>query len=294
MKLPRSLCLPLVLLALTSSTVTLPAQDEIRSVQEELRRRSLYFGNIDGRDSAELQEATKRYQNRKGFAATGRPDRETLRSLGLVPRSPNEPPPPELNWPTEPVLPSDQKIDTVAIAQSLSAETGIEAATVVPKKVAQRRGLTTKRRGSAAASPAAPIVDPAQKPKDSPYITPQELARFASDYFNAMGSSDIKRQLKFYADKVDYYHNGEVDRRIVEQTLRNYHVRWPTRRYRMGTSIRYSRITSRGEIIMTFPVGFTLRDGTRTVRGTTDNRLVISAATLDPRITSISERRVRR
>ena len=33
----------------------LRAQDDLRSVQEELRRRSLYFGDVNGRESAELQ-----------------------------------------------------------------------------------------------------------------------------------------------------------------------------------------------------------------------------------------------
>jgi peptidoglycan hydrolase-like protein with peptidoglycan-binding domain len=270
------------------------AQDEVRSVQEELRRRDLYFGDVNGRDSAELQEATKRYQKRKGFAATGKPDRETLKSLGLVPRSPDEPAPQELAWPEEPVLPSDEKIDPAAVASALNQETGIAPAAVVPKGQARRAAAAAAKRRSAATS-AAPVVEPGQKlAKNSPYIAPTELAKFASDYFAAMGSNDIKRQLKFYADSVDYYRNGKIDRRIVEQTLRRYQARWPNRRYTMGKEIRYSRITSRGEIVMTFPVSFTLKDGKRTVRGQTDNRLSISAATLDPRIASISEQRIRR
>jgi len=294
MKLHRPHLLPIALLALSLSGTALQAQDQTRSVQEELRRRSLYFGNVDGRDTAELQEATKRYQSRKGFASTGRTDRETLRSLGLVPRLANEAPPKELNWPDEPILQSDEKIDTVAIATSLSKETGIAPASVVSKTVAQRRGVSSKR-GTRNTSNAAPIVGASQKrAANSPAIAPAELARFASDYLAAMSSNDVKRQLKFYADEVDYYRNGQIDRRIVEQTLRRYHARWPSRSYTMGRAIRYGRITPGGEIAMTFPVSFTLKDGGRTVKGETDNRLSISAATLDPRIASISEQRIRR
>lgn len=289
---PNSI-LPLILLTLALSVGALRAQDETRAVQEELRRRSLYFGDVDGRESAELREATKRYQRRKGFAATGRADRETLRSLGLLPRAPGEAPPEELDWPKEPVLPSDETIDSVEVAESLREETGIAPSRVVSKKVAKKRGLSSKtrrpRRGMA------PVVDDSQpRPPDSPYITRQEVARFATDYVRAMGSNDIKRQLKFYADKVDYYHNGEIDRRIIEQTLRRYHARWPSRRYTMGTVVRYRRLSQRGEIVLVFPVAFTLGDGRRTVRGQTSNRLTISAATVDPRIVSISEDRIRR
>lgn len=295
MKTTTVSALLLLLILLASPARLVHAQEDLRSLQEELRRRDLYFGDVNGRDSAELQEATRRYQQRKGFTATGRPDRETLKSLGLVPRGPDEPPPQEVPWPDEPVLPSDEKIDPVEVASALNEETGVPPAAVVPKKLAGRATATARRRGSAAAgSAAAPVVDPQMRPKNSPVITPPELARFAHDYFAAMSSNDIKRQLKFYSDNVKYYQNGNIDRRIVEQTLRRYHARWPNRRYRMGSSIFYSRINPRGEIMMTFPVEFTLRDGRRTVRGQTSNRLWISAATVDPRITAIEERRIRR
>ena len=287
--------LPWALLVVAISSVSLQAQDETRSVQEELRRRSLYFGNVDGRESAELQEATKRYQARKGFAATGRADQETLRSLGLAPRGDGEAAPAELDWPEEMVLASDEKIDTAALAESLSEETGIAPASVVSKKVAQQRGISSRPRAQGPTG-ASSAVDAASEKRaaDSPYIDPKALARFASNYLKAMSSNDIRRQLRFYGDKVDYYRNGVIDRRIIEESLRRYHARWPSRRYTMGPNVRYSRINSRGEIVMRFAVAFTLKDGRRTVRGATDNQLAISAATLDPRIASISETRIRR
>ena len=268
------------------------AQDDLRSVQEELRRRSLYFGDVNGRDSAELQEATKRYQKRKGFPATGKVDRETLKSLGLVPRSPNEPAPQELTWPAEPVLPSDEKINSVAVAKALNAETGIAPAAIVPRELARRSSLQRKKIPASNQPVPMPLaVD--QRPRNSPAIAATDLSRFVGDYFTAMMSNDIKRQVKFYADNVDYYRNGKIDRRIIEQTLRRYQARWPNRRYTMGQAIHYGPINSHGEIVMTFSVAFTLKDGRRTVKGQTQNRLSISAATLDPRIASISEQRIR-
>jgi hypothetical protein len=287
-----SVLLPFVILFFCASVVH--AQDDVRSVQEELRRRGLYFGDVNGRESAELQEATKRYQKRKGFTATGKPDRETLKSLGLVPRSPSEPAPQELAWPAETILPSDEKIDPVAVAKSLSAETGIAPAVVVSKNPAQRRAVSAKTKTPDTNAPVtAPVADTNRRPT-SPNIAPGGLSKFVGDYFAAMGSNDIKRQIKFYADNVEYYRNGKIDRRIVEQTLRRYQARWPNRRYTMGSAIRYSAINARGEIVMIFPVSFVLKDGRRTVKGSTDNRLAISAATLDPRIASISEQRIRR
>jgi peptidoglycan hydrolase-like protein with peptidoglycan-binding domain len=57
------------------------ADETVRQVQEELRKRNLYFGNIDGQTSPVLIDALKRYQTRKGFAVTGKVDPDTATSL---------------------------------------------------------------------------------------------------------------------------------------------------------------------------------------------------------------------
>ena len=81
-------CLCLVLIG-TAALVR--ADEKIRQAQEELRKRNLYFGNVDGQESPELGAALKRYQTRKGFAVTGSVDNETATSLHIPrPRFPRE------------------------------------------------------------------------------------------------------------------------------------------------------------------------------------------------------------
>jgi peptidoglycan hydrolase-like protein with peptidoglycan-binding domain len=60
------------------------ADEPTRQVQEELRKRHLFYGDIDGRPGASLAMALKRYQERKGFAQTGIADGDTLRSMGIA------------------------------------------------------------------------------------------------------------------------------------------------------------------------------------------------------------------
>ena len=92
---------------MTAAALLLPgsasADETIRRVQEELRNRRLYHGDLDGEQSPELGIALKRYQARKGFPESGVVDAQTLRSMGIaevanVPilRSdvPAQPPPP--------------------------------------------------------------------------------------------------------------------------------------------------------------------------------------------------------
>ncbi|HEV2840779.1 MAG TPA: peptidoglycan-binding domain-containing protein [Chthoniobacterales bacterium] len=103
-------CVCLLLLGVTPSSW---ADEGIRQVQEELRKRNLYFGDIDGQSSDELIGALKRYQKRKGFAVTGTICADTAASLRIQttiastdkdpsewedlpidPEPPAEPPPP--------------------------------------------------------------------------------------------------------------------------------------------------------------------------------------------------------
>ena len=81
------------------------ADEETRQVQEELRKRHLFFRDIDGRPSLEYAIALKRYQARQGFAVTGLADEMTLYSLGIgEPVSPAEG---KADLPDIPVLKSD-------------------------------------------------------------------------------------------------------------------------------------------------------------------------------------------
>ena len=60
------------------------ADETTRRVQEELRQRRLFNGDVDGQHTPELGIALKRYQERKGFPASGVADAQTLRSMGIT------------------------------------------------------------------------------------------------------------------------------------------------------------------------------------------------------------------
>jgi peptidoglycan hydrolase-like protein with peptidoglycan-binding domain len=96
-----------LLCALTTWSAAI-ADEETRQVQEELRKRHLFFRDIDGRPSLEYALALKRYQQRMGFAQTGLADEMTLYSLGIgEPASPAEG---ATNLPDMPVLKSDASV----------------------------------------------------------------------------------------------------------------------------------------------------------------------------------------
>jgi peptidoglycan hydrolase-like protein with peptidoglycan-binding domain len=318
----------LTCLALTVSIAYVArGDDELRSAQEELRRRNVYFGDIDGRQNQETAEALKRYQRRKGFAATGRADPATMRSLGLLARQPGEAAPRELPWPEEPILKSDMRMDPVAEARQVSRESGISVGDLLPSGVSNRRphgqfdyvpvtasssarGQRPNYRGD---------ISPREKPgfRGSPElrgsvaasrttrgfaaVTPgyekladPNLTGLVKEYLHAAGSSRPKNEIGLMADRVNYAGNGVLDRRLIERTLHDYYTRWPSRHYRLVGPVYVGRSSQNGTVSVIYQTDFTLHRRGATVRGRSENLLILNAGTSDPRIIGYQERRIPR
>lgn len=74
------------------------AEDQLRSVQTELKSQGFFYGEVDGQPSPETTAALRRYQIRNGLEVTGTLNKETLAALGLGPKparqvAPTPPPP---------------------------------------------------------------------------------------------------------------------------------------------------------------------------------------------------------
>ncbi|MGI8821574.1 MAG: peptidoglycan-binding domain-containing protein [Chthoniobacterales bacterium] len=54
---------------------TARAEEPLRQVQEELRKRNHFYGDINGRQSSTLTNALKLFQERKGFPQPARSTR---------------------------------------------------------------------------------------------------------------------------------------------------------------------------------------------------------------------------
>src|SRR5438309_493698 len=59
------------------------ADDLTRAVQQRLKDRGFYYGDVDGQSGAETSAAIRRYQIRYGLKVNGELNQETINSLGL-------------------------------------------------------------------------------------------------------------------------------------------------------------------------------------------------------------------
>jgi hypothetical protein len=234
------------------------ADEMTRQVQEELRRRHLFFNEIDGRNTPDVAVALRRYQERQGFAPTGVADNVTLRSLGLV----NEPAPPAEG--------SAELLPDVPVLRSDSA---------LPESSRESR-------------PVAP--PPAATAKLQP-ITKTEAADFVRRYLAACESPSVHDELGFYGNTVDYYDHGMVDRQYIQNELAVYDQRWSRRKYTLSAPVRVSE--SAGKTTAKFRVAFEVANPlvNRSAHGRIDETFgLLRRGDGGLQIVSIREQRVRR
>jgi hypothetical protein len=231
---------------------TVRADEETRQVQEELRKRHLFFRDIDGQPSMEYAVALKRYQQRKGFAQTGVADELTLYSLGI-----GHPPPPAEG---PPILP-----DVPVLKSDLA----------LPDVRPRPAPVPTKEQNAGALAKA-------------------DIRSFLRRYFDSCQSSNPQDELAFYADRVDYFDHGAVDRTYIQNELAAYNQRWPRRNYSLGDSLRIVRAGNNtiAKIRVAFQVAN--NDHNRKAAGRTDDTLNLVKRDGSLEIVSIKETRVRR
>jgi hypothetical protein len=228
------------------------ADEETRQVQEELRKRHLFFRDIDGLPSPDYSMALRRYQERKGFVRTGQADEVTLYSLGI-----GEPPSPAegaKDLPDLPVLKSDSALRERPPDQP-------------------------------------PVPTKAQNAGD---VAKADIRNFLRRYFDACQSRNPQDELAFYAEKVEYFDHGVVDRPYIKNELAVYDQRWPSRKYTIGDSLRVLR--SGNNTVAKIRVNFEVANSeqNRKASGRTDDTFNLAKRGDSLEIVSIKEARVRR
>ena len=251
-------CLCLVVLA----TAPLRADETIRQAQEELRKRNLYFGNVDGQESPELSGALKRYQARKGFAVTGSVEGETATSLHIQTNGTSAGSLPDL-----PVLRSDA-------ARELPA--------------AQRAALQEVVEENADPAPS----PPAEPPGPGQDLTPERVSKFVQEYLRDAETNDLAAQVKYFAYPIEYFDHGLVDEQFVLRDVRNYLKRWPQRKYTLSQPVSFFA-GREGETLVEFLIAYDVRNNNHAASGRTRNWWTLRAEGDELKIVAMREQRLR-
>ena len=244
------------------------ADDQIRDVQEELRKRNMYFGDVDGKMTPELVSALTRYQTRKGFAVTGEIDPTTAASLNVqmaTPVAANK-----SSWPDMPVLKSDAAL---AIADE------------------QRQQLVQQAEENPDMVPTP--APPAEEPPASQNLTRETVQKLVEDYLRDGETMDIAAQTRYFAYPVQYFKHGTKDAAFVERDVRNYCKKWTQRQYALTEPVSFAASANENETNVVFTIEFDVRNGRHQVAGKTKNFWTLRAEGDELKIVAIHEERLR-
>src|ERR1043166_2802899 len=246
------------------------ADETVRQVQEELRKRNLYFGNIDGQNTAVLADALKRYQARKGFAVTGKVDSDTATSLHVQVTAVADTAP----LPDMPVLKSDTE-SAMPESQRLALQ----------REAEEKADLTP--------SPA----PPAESPPPGQDLSPEQVTKFVQDYLRDAETPDVAKQVSYYAFPVRYFDHGTVSQEFVTKDTTNYVKRWPERKYTLLGPVAFFASGNDKETNVEFTIAFDLRSDGRSTKnkatGRTKNWWTLLGTGNDLKIVAIKEARIR-
>jgi hypothetical protein len=255
-------CLWVVLIATAAS---LQGDEKTRQVQEELRKRNLYFGNVDGQQSPELADALKRYQNRKGFAATGSIDEETAISLHIQKSGASARALPDL-----PVLRSD-----------------------AARELPDRQRVALEKLAEENLDPSPTPLPPAESPAPGQDLSPDRVTKFVADYLRDAETDDVAAQVKYFVYPIDYFDHGAVDEQYVLRDVRNYLKRWPQRKYVLSPPVTFLASGKEDETLVEFVITYNVRNNKHTGSGRTKNWWTLRPEGSELKIVAIREQRLR-
>jgi len=258
----RLFCLLFLLIATNTF-----ADDVVRAVQEELRRRNMYFGDVDGRKSPELIAALTRYQTRKGLPTTGEIDEITTQSLDIemTMAVANK-----STWPEVPVLKSDSRVDFEEAEREW-----------FEKKALEDPDLESKP------------PPPAEEPPPSQNLTRETVKNLVTQYLRDAETTDVAAQTRYFAYPVTYFGKGPKLAPFVKKDVDNYCKRWPERKYSLVEPVTFTAGENEGETMIEFLITFEVRNKKHSVAGKTKNFWTVRPEGEELKIVAIHEQRVR-
>jgi len=260
------------------------AGEMMRQVQEELRKRNLYFGEIDGNTSESLQKAVMKYQQVKGFSPNGLADANTLRSLGVDASQAEVPE--MIPLPDVVVLKSDAPRELTEEDRRLAEQTNVgEIMAPGEGPVETDPELLTVSTGPATPMPASSSSQDA--------IPNSEVEAFVQDYLQVCESNNLDAELAHYGDAVDYFDHGRRQQDFIRKDVQSYYRRWPVRDYELE-DLQVAPGPNEDEKIARFHLRFKVSNGATSASGITRNVFKVRREGDSLKFVAMKEQRLRK
>jgi peptidoglycan hydrolase-like protein with peptidoglycan-binding domain len=290
------------------------ADDNVREVQEKLHDDGFYSGELDGAYSSDLSAALSRYQIRNGLPITGQLDAETSKALGAKAAvGPASTAGTEQNTSeTWRRLRKSERRTPTSGRRSESVATETRETSSPRNEEASGSGADTQPRSAPVATAgtaaettelqSAPtgtertLVETTESASAPPATTSadefsnERLRDYVAAFVLAGLDRNVGAETEFFADRVEYYDSGPVNRDKIREDLKRYDERWPERHFWVAGTINVERQSDQ-RVQVTFPLGFKLRNGNKQSSGKVNKTLVLDRAGDDLQIVAVNERK---
>lgn len=259
------------------------ADDDVRAAQTKLSDEGIYFGEIDGAYSSDFSAALSRYQIRNGLPITGQLDAETSKALGAKPA---------VGPSTAATEQSSETWRRMRRRERRTSTKGRETSspdadeTTISGEVPRSASAATTPMSSESTQPAS--APPATGSADE--FSTDRLRDYVAAFVLAGLDKNVGAEAEFFADRVEYYDQGVMDREKIREDLKRYDERWPQRHFWVAGKINIEP-QSENRVRVTFPLGFKLRNGNRTSTGKVNKTLVLEPTGDDLQIAAVNERK---
>jgi peptidoglycan hydrolase-like protein with peptidoglycan-binding domain len=290
--------------AAKENTSAAGAEENVRAVQSKLADEGCYFGEIDGAYSSDFSAALSRYQIRNGLPITGQLDAETSKALGAKPAVGPSMATTEQNPETWRQLRKRERRKSTKARQleRVATESPSPADNETPPTATEPPIQTTPVEARSSAETTQPISVPAAVrasdstgPASAPPATgsaeefsAERLRDYVAAFVLAGLDKNVGAEAEFFADRVDYYDQGVMDREKIRQDLKRYDERWPERHFWVAGKVSVEP-QSEKRVRVTFPLGFKLRNGNKQSSGKVNKTLVVEPAGDDLQIVAVNE-----
>jgi len=244
--------LPLLFLC---STAAIYADAQIAAVQEMLKSRGFYYGEVNGENNNETAAAITRFQVRSGFEVTGELNEETLRSLGLKPSQPVGPNAEDRSQPKIEAWRALREQDREFLRQTTSSQPTAQ----VREQILEVSSI-------------------------------DQVRDFIAGFVVAGISPDVEAELQFYADKADYYDSGLVSKDFIRKDILRYDQKWPMRRYWLEGDVRILNGLEANPIEVQYQIRYFVKNQQKESSGTAVKTLKLQKTRHGLEITSVREK----
>ena len=271
-------CLAVFLCGLTS----IFADDSVRVVQTKLKSEGFYFGEVSGTYDSDTASAVSRYQIRHGLPISGQIDPETAKALGVAAAATTARPD-SASW--QRLRKSDRRF--------LSRLNARERKQPVKRPAERPRTQTTTTTTTEETQSGPPT--PVEADPDDPtklVLSRERLRDYVAAFVLAGLDPRVGAELEFFADRVDYYGDGVVDREKIRRDLQRYNEQWPQRRFWLAGEVDVEPQPD-SRLRVTFPLRYQLSNGKKRSSGKIRKTLMLEVTGEDLQIVGVNEKKAR-